>query len=390
MRDVLPDLARWRQEGEETALATVVRTWGSTPRPAGARFAVTRSGRMAGSVSGGCVEGDLFERAMAVLDSKRPLVVHYGIADEMAFQVGLSCGGSIEVLVEAFQPDPAWDAVQQALAEQRPCALAVALAPSSLQGRRLAYLGEGTLAGSLDGELDKAVAARARQLLLVGGAEVLSLPWQGEEAAIFLEAFPPRPHLLIVGATHVAIPLCHMVKTLGFRVTVIDARSVFATRERFPEADELVVAWPDEVLERVALDAYTYIVILTHDPKFDIPTLSRALRSEARYIGIMGSRGTHERRKRQLREMGFTEEEMARVRAPVGLDLGARSPEETALAILAEMTAVRYDRDAQPLSERTGHIHARAEGRSDTASKLRRLAVRAGPSPLSQQGNASG
>jgi len=381
MQDVVADLERWQKEGEEIALATVVRSWSSTPRPAGARLAITRSGRMAGSVSGGCVEGDVFERAMAVLDSQRPLVVHYGISDEMAFQVGLSCGGAIEVFVEPFRPDPAWEAVRQTLAEQRPCALAIGLAPLALQGRQLAVLDEDTLVGGLDQELDQAVAARARQLLLEGGAEVLALPWREEEAAIFVEAFPPQPHLLIVGATHVAISLCQMAKALGFRVSVIDARSPFATRERFPEADELLVAWPDEVLERIHLNPYAYLVILTHDPKFDIPTLSRALRSEARYIGIMGSRGTHERRKKQLREMGYSEEEMARIRAPIGLDLGARSPQETALAILAEIIATRYGRDARPLSERTEHIHARAEARSDTASQVERLAIRAGPLP---------
>jgi xanthine dehydrogenase accessory factor len=339
---------------------------------------------MAGSVSGGCVEGDLFERALQVITDGQPLLVHYGIADEMAFEVGLSCGGSIEVFVERFQPDPAWESAGQALVKQRPCALAIALAPLSLQGRRLAFLADGALVGSLNPELDQAAAAAARKLLLKGGAEVLALPWQGEEAAIFLEAFPPPSHLLIVGATHVAMPLCHMAKTLGFRVSVIDARSTFATRERFPEADELLVAWPDEVLEKVPLDAYTYVVILTHDPKFDIPTLSRALRSEARYIGIMGSRGTHERRRRQLREMGYSEEEMARVRAPIGLDLGGRIPEEMALAILAEITATRHGQDTRPLSEKGGHIHARAEAHSGAASNLDRLAIRAAPSGASQ------
>ena len=385
MQEVLVDLDRWQEQNEEIALATVVRTWGSTPRPVGARFAVTRSGRMAGSVSGGCVEGDVYERAISVLDSGQPLLVHYGIDDEMAFQVGLSCGGSIEVFVEPFRPDPAWEAVRQALAEQRPVALAIGLAPMSLLGQRLALLDKGPPVGSLVQELAQPVAAEARQLLLEGGAKVLSLPWQGEEAAVFVEAFPPSPHLLIVGATHVAITLCHMAKVLGFRVSVIDARAAFATRERFQEADELLVAWPDDALAKVPLDAYSYVAVLTHDPKFDIPTLSRALRSDARYIGVMGSRGTHERRKRRLRELGFEEEALARIRAPIGLDLGAQSPEEVALAIMAEVTAIRHGRDGHSLKEKPGPIHTRADVPSDTASKVARVAMRARGLPASEE-----
>lgn len=381
MKDILPDLERWRKAGEQIALATVVRTWGSTPRPAGSRFAVTRSGRMAGSVSGGCVEGDLFERAMSVLESGRPLLVHYGISDEMAFEVGLSCGGTIEVFLEPFQPDPAWEAVSQAQARQQPCALAVFLAPEPLEGRRLAVLEGETVIGGLDPELDREVAARARDLLIDGAAQVVDIPWRGEEASIFIQPFPPDPRLYIVGATHVAIPLCRMAKLLGYRVSVIDARSPFATRERFPEADELLVAWPDQALRDRPLDSYSYLVILTHDPKFDIPTLTLALRSQARYIGIIGSRGTHERRRRRLREEGFGSEEMARIHAPIGLDIGARSPEEIALAILAEMTTVRYGRDARPLRRKRGPIHLRAPVRGDTASRVGRLTVRPGPLP---------
>jgi len=346
MQDVLADLEQWTEEGEEIALATVVKTWGSSPRPQGARFAMTRGGRLSGSVSGGCVESDVFERAMAVLDSGRPELVRYGVSDEMAFEVGLSCGGTIDVFIEPYRPDGAWLAARRALAEQRPCVLATALSPPSLAGRRLALFAEGEPVGGLDPALDDAVIAEARPLLAAGGTRLLELPLGTDDASLFLEALLPSPHLLIVGATHVAMPLCGMAKTLGFRVSVIDARSPFATRERFPEADEVLVAWPDEAFDRTGLDAQSYIVVLTHDAKFDIPTLRRALRSPARYIGVMGSRATHERRRARLREMGFTEDEMARVRAPIGLDLGGRTPEEIALAILAQITAVRYGREA--------------------------------------------
>jgi len=358
MIEILTDLDRWLQENEETALATLVRVRGSAPRLPGARLCMTRSGRMAGSVSGGCVENDVFERAMQVLDSGQPAVASYGISDELGFEVGLSCGGSIDVLIEPFSTDETWEALRQAVEGQRPAAFAIGLAPAALLGRKLAVLGDDDVVGSIDPDLDEQVSVEGRQLLLEGATRVLTLPWRGEEASIFIEAFSPPPRLIIVGATHTAIPLCRMAKELGFRVNVIDARSMFATRERFPEADELVRAWPDKALDEATLDAHSYIVTLTHDPKFDLPTLSRALRSQARYIGAMGSRGTHEQRKAQLRQQGFTDVDLARIRAPIGLDIGARTPEEIAMAILAEVVAVRYGRDGRPLSERSAAIHA--------------------------------
>jgi xanthine dehydrogenase accessory factor len=313
---------------------------------------------MAGSVSGGCVENDVFERAMQVLDGGQPVVASYGIADELGFQVGLSCGGSIDVLIEPFTATEAWQALRQAVESQRPAALAIGLTPTSLLGRKLAVLGDDTAVGSIDPSLDQQVAAEARRLLLEGGTRVLALPWRGEESTIYIEAFPPPLRLFIVGATHTAIALCRMAKGLGFRVSVIDARSTFASGERFPDADEVLRAWPDDVLDEATLDAYSYVVVLTHDPKFDLPTLARALRSGARYIGAMGSKDTHERRKAHLRQQGFTEADLARIRAPIGLDIGGRTPEEIALAILAEILAVRYGRDGRALGERRTAIHA--------------------------------
>ena len=358
MKQILTELDRWQERNEEIALATLVRVRGSAPRPPGARLGLTRSGKLTGSVSAGCVENDVFERALQVLDDGRPIVASYGIADELAAQVGLSCGGSIDVLIEPFLPEDAWQALRRAVQSERPAALSIGLTPGSLRGRKLAVLGDGLCVGSIDPSLDSQLVGEAQRLLLSGGTRVLTLPWEGGEATLFLEAFPPTLRLYIVGATHTAIPLCRMAKELGFRVTVIDARSVFATNERFPEADEVLRAWPDEVLDDAMLDPYAYVVSLTHDPKFDLPTLARALRSDTRYIGALGSRSTHERRKAQLREQGFGQAELARIRAPIGLDLGGRSPEEIALAILAEMMAVRSGRDARPLSERKAPIHS--------------------------------
>ncbi|MFI5396371.1 MAG: XdhC family protein [Candidatus Binatia bacterium] len=360
MREIFADLDRWQEEGEEIALATLVCVRGSAPRLPGARLWLTRSGRMAGSVSGGCVESDVFERAVQVLDSRQPAVATYGIADELGFEVGLSCGGSIDVLIEPFAADAVWQAARHAVENQRPVALGIGIAPLPLAGRKLAVLDDDTVIGSIDSSVDQQVTAAARCLLPKGGTMILTTPGRGEDATIFIEAISPPQRLFIVGATHAAVALCRMAKGLGFRVTVIDVRGAYATRERFPDADELLRALPGEVLDQAGLDACSHIVILTHDPKFDIPTLKRALRSPARYIGVMASRRTYERRKAQLAEEGFGRDDFARIRAPIGLDIGARTPEEIALAILAEMLAVRCATDGRSLSEKNGLIHGRS------------------------------
>jgi xanthine dehydrogenase accessory factor len=312
---------------------------------------------MAGSVSGGCVENDVFERALQVLDDGQPVVSSYGIADDLGIRVGLSCGGTIDVLIEPFTPDEAWRSLRQAVDGQRPAAWIVGLAPSSLLGRKLVVLGDADAIGSIDPALDQELVARARRLLPEGGTRCIGLPWRGEEASVFIEAFPPPLRLFILGATHTAIALSRMAKQLGFRVIVIDARSPFATSERFPEADEVLREWPHEVLAEQGLDPYSYVVSLSHDFKFEIPALERALRSTARYVGALGSRVTHEKRKGQLRERGFAEADLARIRAPIGLDLGARTPEEIALSILAELLAVRHERDGAALTHRRAPIH---------------------------------
>jgi xanthine dehydrogenase accessory factor len=357
MRESFADLDRWLGEGEEIALATLVRVRGSAPRPPGARLFVTRSGRMSGSVSGGCVENDILERAQQVLQDGLPVVADYGIADELSFQVGLSCGGSLEVLIEPFREDAAWRAVRDAVEAERPTALAVGLAPRSLRGRRLAIPANGAPVGSIDPELDSRLGAEARRLLPLGETGEVSLPWSDGEAQVFLQAFPPPQRLFIVGATHTAIALCRMARVLGFRVHVVDPRGVFATEERFPEADELVRSWPGEVLQEACLDAWSYVVTLSHDPKFDIPTLAQALRSDACYVGALGSRATQEKRRKQLLDQGFEDAELARIRGPIGLDIGARTPEEIALAILAEMVAVRHGREGAALRRRRAPIH---------------------------------
>ena len=344
MKDILPDLDLWQSQGEEIALATLVNVKRSAPRPPGARLCVTRSGRMSGSVSGGCVEADVFERAMQVLDSRNPEVANYGIADEMGFEVGLSCGGSIDVFIEPFVPDDEWDAVRRAVELQQEVVYAIGLAPASLLGRKLTSVTNGRAVGSIDRSIDSDIVEVGARLLRAGGTKIATLPWRGGEAQVFVEAFRPSPKLLIVGATHAAISLCRLAAEVGFQVTVIDARSALATPERFPDAERLIQAWPDEALAQSPLDRYSSLVVLTHDPKFDVPTLASALRSQAPYIGAQGSRVTHERRKQDLRQQGFSDADLTRIRAPIGLDIGSRTPAELAVAILAEVLAVQYDR----------------------------------------------
>jgi xanthine dehydrogenase accessory factor len=307
MREVLEELKQWTSEGEEVALATVVETWGSSPRPLGSKMIVTRSGKMAGSVSNGCIEGAVFEEAQNVLRSGRPKVAAFGVADEVAFEVGLACGGHIEVFIQPLGP------VHRQLIDM----------------------------------LDRDEPATLRTNLETGDAELMKGAPTGSELArrdgdVFVEPFRRPAHLVIVGAIHIAIPLHRLAKLMGYRVTVVDARAKFATRERFPEADELIVAWPDEAMRKIAIDNSTYVVILTHDPKFDLPALRSVLKKPAGYIGAIGSRKTNQNRFDKLRSEGFTEVELSQVHGPIGLDLGSRGAEETALGILAEITAVRF------------------------------------------------
>jgi xanthine dehydrogenase accessory factor len=353
MRDVLGDLQRWRDEGEEIAIATLVSAWGSAPRLPGARFAMTRSGRIAGSLSGGCIEGDLFERAMEVLDTGRPRLLEYGISDEMAFEVGLSCGGRIEAFVEPFRADAPWAAARDALAGRRDCVYVTALAPDALAGRHMTLLADAATVGSIDSAI--AVAFVPAEAGRTSDARVINAPMRDGEAKILVERFAPAPRLFIVGATHVAAALARQAKMVGFGVTVIDARRLFATPERFPDADEIVIGWPDDGLAAAALGGGDYVVVATHESKFDVPALAAALRSEARYVGLLGSRATLALRADQLRALGFGEPHVARIHAPIGLDLGGRSPEEIALAIAAEMTMARY-------SAQSGPVHREADG----------------------------
>ena len=338
MQDILSDLNRWLndpQESGQIALATVIWTAGPAPRPAGARMAITSSGQMCGSVSGGCVEGAVFEEAQEVLASGNPKRLHYSVVDESGWEVGLACGGSIEVYVEPLRE--IHRRLLTTLAAEERVAFVTRLDGG---GHLLAWPD-----GRTDGDLS--LAAIGQQLLSHPTAARIFSTAKGD---VFGEVFGAPPTLVIVGAVHIAVPLVRLAQMVGFRVQVVDARRTFATRERFPTVDDLTVAWPQEALQAESLGPQHHIVVLTHDPKFDLPALEIALRSRADYIGLLGSRRTQARRKAALREMGFDDTDLERIHGPVGLNLGGRAPAEIALAIMAEIVAVR---NQSPLAWRT-------------------------------------
>lgn len=359
MRDILPDIERWQQEGEKIALATVIRASGSAPRPAGSKLAVTSQGRMSGSVSGGCVEEAVHELALDVLASGQPRIARYGISDEQARDVGFTCGGTIEVFVEPF-PGLTQDAIigdlRTAIHREEEVAFASGVSGAATGAKLLVYC-DGRRTGSLgDPLLDNAVAADALELLSQGDAHTGTYSTGDTEVDIFIESFLPQRRLVIVGAAHIAVPLVKFAHELGYHTIVIDARARFATRERFPGADELIVAWPDEALAALPLGPQTDIVLLAHDPKYETAALDVAFRSRAAYIGALGSRKISAERRERLRESGFSDEKVARLHGPVGLDIGAKSPAEIAISILAEIIAVRDGREQREIPSRSASL----------------------------------
>ncbi len=359
MRDILPEIERWQKAGEEIALATVIRASGSAPRSAGGKLAITPSGRMSGSVSGGCVEGAVYELALEILKSGQPQVTRYGISNELAWDVGLSCGGTIDVFVEPFQGgfrDAINENLRQAINQEEEIVLATVVSGAAIGAKLLVYT-DGRLTGSLgDQRLEDTVATDALELLGQGESHTSTYPNGDTEVDVFIERYLPPRRLVIVGAAHIAVPLVSFAHELGYHTTVIDARALFATRERFPHADELIVAWPDEALATLPLGPQTDIVLLAHDPKFETPALNIALRSRAAYIGAIGSRKTSVERKERLRKSGFSDEQIARIHGPVGLDIGAKSPAEIAISILAEIIAVRDGRVQRRIPSRSSSL----------------------------------
>ncbi|MFD9858534.1 XdhC family protein [Streptomyces alboflavus] len=368
MLDIADELRRWVAEGREFAVATVVAVGGSAPRPPGAALAVDREGTVIGSVSGGCVEGAVYDLCAQALDDGHSVLERFGYSDDDAFAVGLTCGGVIDILITPVGVDapgrPVHAAALAAAADGETAALVrIARGPDDLRGRALLVRPDGTYEGGLGGDLrlDRTAAAEARALLDAGRTGTVEVSEDGAHCpgglTLLVESSVPPPRMIVFGAVDFAAALVRAGKFLGYHVTLCDARPVFATAGRFPEADEIVVDWPHRYLERTDTDARTVLCVLTHDAKFDVPVLVDALRMPVAFVGAMGSRRTHEDRNARLREAGVTEDELARLHSPIGLDLGARTPEETALSIAAEIVAKRRGGTGVPLRGAHTPIH---------------------------------
>ncbi|MER5660607.1 XdhC family protein [Streptomyces mirabilis] len=414
MLDIADELNRWAEEGRDFAVATVVSVGGSAPRGPGAALAVDSGGTAIGSVSGGCVEGAVYDLCVQALQDGRTVLERFGYSDEDAFAVGLTCGGVIEVLVTPVRADaperPVYAAALAAASRGEAAAVArVARGPVELLGRALLVRPDGSSdssgasdssrasdpsrsstsyaggpgvshEGSLGGrpELDRTAVAEARALLAAGRTGTLELSEDGARCpggvTLLVESSVPPPRMIVFGAVDFATALVRVGRFLGYHVTVCDARPVFATRVRFPDADEIVVDWPHRYLRRTVTDDRTVLCVLTHDAKFDVPLLEAALRMPVAFVGAMGSRRTHEDRERRLREVGLGERELARLRSPIGLDLGARTPEETALSIAAEIVAAREGGTGAPLTGSRTPIHRDGGGRGTGAAGAREAA----------------
>ena len=335
MREILPELDRWHARGDRIALARVVATRRSAPRPVGSKLIVSETGELAGSVSGGCVESEVVEAAREVLAGGAPQLLTFGISDDLALSVGLPCGGEIDVWID--EPDPK---LLEELAD---------IARSERRAVVFVDLEDGSQRLVPDGDDDV-----ADELIRSGHSKVVELHGR----RVFADVFGPPPRLFVYGAVDTADALCAAAKAIGWRTIVADARARFATRERLPSADEIIVAWPEEALAQVAPDHTTAILVLTHDDKFDLPLLTGALATEAYYIGALGSRRNQERRRERLLETGVDETELERISGPAGLDIGAHTPAETAVSMLAEIMAVRAGRDGGRLRDSSGRIHA--------------------------------
>jgi len=343
MRDILPDLDNWRAgENKSIALATVIQTWGSSPRRAGAKMALTPDGKITGSVSGGCVEGAVFEEGVAALKSNRPKLLHFGVADETAWEVGLACGGSIDIFVKPLDVE-LFKSLRSVLAEEDTAVLVtVVRGREELLGRELLLKDDDSVTGTISDEWDEQALSLAKETLTQGESRRAML---NEDVEVFMEVILPPPTLIAVGGVHITIALMALAKTLGYRTVVVDPRSAFGNEERFPNVDQLIQKWPQEAFQEVPLTRSTAVAMLTHDPKLDDPALKIALPSSAFYVGALGSKTTQAKRRQRLLDEGLTEEQLNRLHGPIGLEIGAGTPEEIAMSIMAEIVAARNNAD---------------------------------------------
>ncbi len=341
MREVAADVGRWQKDGEAVALATVVTTWGSAPRGVGSKMALTPSGKIAGSVSGGCVEGAVYSAGVETLESGRAQLLSFGVADETAWEVGLACGGHIDVFVasldrQTFETVSAWEEQDQSGA-----VISVIQGPDSHLGRKILLRRRDEYYGSIDPLLDEAIIARGVEAIATGHPARAAVKAEALQLELFIDTVMPQPTLIMVGGAHIAIALATIASVVGYRTIVVDPRRAFGSAERFPHVDRLVQAWPGEAFKELKVTGSTAVAMLSHDPKIDDPALKSVLPSPAFYIGALGSTRTHAKRRKRLLESGMDQELIERIASPIGLDINARTPEEIAVAVMAEIIAAR-------------------------------------------------
>jgi xanthine dehydrogenase accessory factor len=346
MRDILSDLNRWQEAGERIALATVVQTWGSSPRRVGSKMALTLNEKVTGSVSGGCVENAVIEAGIESLKTGQAQLLHFGVADETAWEVGLACGGSIDVFVNPIDKKLFEELHAVLENEQQALTVTVIRGPDEILGREMLIREDGRVVGTT-GQWDQIILELARESLAQGKSQRIALD---ESVEVFMEVVLPAPTLIVVGGVHITVALVSLAKALNYRTIVIDPRRVWGSRERFPNVDQLIQAWPEDAFRQVHITRSTAIAMLTHDLKLDDPALKIALSSPAFYIGALGSKTTNTKRRERLLNDSVSASQLARLHAPIGLDIGAQSPEEIALAIMAEVVNAHRKQD-QPSAE---------------------------------------
>lgn len=348
MRDIAEDIKKWKNQNKAVAIATIVKANGSPMRPIGSKMAVTTDQQITGSVTGGCIEGAVYEEAQEVLSNGKPKTVRYGVAnDQTPWEIGLSCGSSLDVFIESLQSST-WQThfstLQQNLVENQLLAV-VTLLTGEDTGAKLLVWPDGRTQGSLGSpELEKSGLKAAMQQINTRDPKAVKL---SEEAEVFIDIFLPPSRLIIVGAVHIAIPMVGLARTLGFRTLVVDPRKAYANRERFPDADELIIEWPSDAIEKLNPDQGTFIAVVSHDDKLDNPALAEALKSQAAYVGVLGTKRNVPKRLDALRELGVSEDQLKRLHAPIGLEIGAVQPEEIALSVLADIIAVHHGLERQ-------------------------------------------
>lgn len=330
MRDILTDIQHWQKEGDVIALATVIQTWGSAPRKIGSHMAFTLSGKITGSVSGGCVENAVIEAGMEVLQTDHPQLLHFGVADETAWGVGLMCGGSIDVFVQPLEAQIFQEIKQVINNEESAIHVTVIDGAGELLGKQVLIQDNQIQYGSLGNEIDSRVLSLSPE---VSAPQQLII----EDVQVFTNIIRPAPTLVIVGGAHIAIPLVSLAKTIGYQTILIDPRKAWGNETRFPHVDKLIQSWVDDAFEQINVNSSTAIAVLTHDPKIDDPAIKLALNSSAFYVGALGSKKTNAKRRERLLNDGMSESQLSRLHAPIGLDIGAQNPEEIALAIMSQI-----------------------------------------------------